>query len=73
MSGHTRSNRSHGRPEAAAPSRRRGPEARVDAQLKHRLVTRSADDLAPMLDLDRRAAGHEEPARNTGPGYGHGV
>jgi hypothetical protein len=26
-----------------------------------------------MVDLDRRAAGHEEPQRSPGPGYGHGV
>lgn len=52
---------------------RRGAAARLNAQLERRLATRTSDALAPMVDLDRRAAGHEEPQRSAGPGYGHGV
>ena len=48
--------------------------ARLDRRLEHRLTVRASDDLAPLVDLDRRAAGREEPQKAAvDPGYGHGV
>ena len=72
MPAHADRNRQGG-PSSPARGARRGAAARLNAQLEHRLATRTSDDLAPMIDLDRRAAGHEEPQRSPGPGYGHGV
>ena len=57
---------------AKPPNPRRGV-ARRNVQLETRLATRTSSDLAPLVDLDRRAAGSEESPRSPGPGYGHGV
>jgi hypothetical protein len=74
MPGHTDRNRAGGPPASTGrATTRRATAARPNAQLAHRLATRKSDALAPLVDLDRRAAGHEEPQRSPGPGYGHGV
>jgi hypothetical protein len=72
MPAHADRNRTSG-PSPNARKAARRAAARVNAQLERRLATRTSDALAPMVDLDRRAAGHEEPQRSAGPGYGHGV
>jgi hypothetical protein len=72
MPAHADRNRPSGPTPTPRPGARRGA-ARPNAQLEHRLAARTSDALAPMVDLDRRAAGHEEPQRSPGPGYGHGV
>ena len=72
MPAHADRNKPSG-PTTPRAGARRGAAARPNAQLEHRLATRTADDLAPLVEVDRRAAGHEEPQRSPGPGYGHGV
>jgi hypothetical protein len=73
MPAHADRNRTNGPASPARGSARRAAASRPNPQLERRLATRTSDDLAPLVDLDRRAAGHEEPQRSPGPGYGHGV
>lgn len=74
MPAHADRNRPNGAtPTARGGARRAAAATPPNAQLERRLATRTSDDLAPLVDLDRRAAGHEEPQRSPGPGYGHGV
>jgi hypothetical protein len=73
MPAHADRNRPSGPTPTSRTGARRGAAARPNPQLEHRLATRTSDAMAPMVDMDRRAAGHEEPQRSAGPGYGHGV
>jgi hypothetical protein len=73
MPAHAEGNRPGGPSTSKARAARRDAAVRLDRRLEHRLTVRSADDLAPMIEHDRRAAGVEEPQRSPGPGYGHGV
>jgi hypothetical protein len=73
MPAHADRNRPSGPSSPARVTTRRGAAARPNRQLETRLATRTSDAMAPMVDMDRRAAGHEEAQRSPGPGYGHGV
>jgi hypothetical protein len=73
MPAHADRNRPSGPSSPARVATRRNATARPNPQLEHRLAIRTSDAMAPMVDMDRRAAGHEEPQRSPGPGYGHGV
>ena len=73
MPAHADRNRPNGPTSTPRGGARRVAASRPNTQLERRLATRTSDDLAPLVDLDRRAAGHEEPQRPAGPGYGHGV
>jgi hypothetical protein len=73
MPAHADRNRTGGPSSSnARPGARRGA-ARLDRRLEHRLTVRADNKLASLVDMDRKAAGHEEPQRSAGPGYGHGV
>ena len=77
MTAHARWNPVDGRRMTGAPV---APPRTLDARLEHRLVTRSAADLAFLIELDRGGPRRDGVRRSTASetdafdgGYGHGV